>query len=149
MIPHVGLYFCAFGPWWSLYCTKLNGLRLKFNSLVSAKHKVTHCHSVALLEGPCFMSVVMGYFCWILDFYVLRNSSTYGSNVAPLLDMSKNSLTSGMTCSWKLGMFNCSCPSCLLIVVVTFFNHNFVNCKTTLILEIKNLRNKIWYKPKW
>jgi len=26
-------------------------------------------------------------------------------------------------------------------VVVTFFNHNFVNCKATLILAIKNLRN--------
>ena len=33
--------------------------------------------------------------------------------------------------------------------LVTFFNHNFVNCKVTLILEIKNLRNKIKYKPKW
>jgi len=37
----------------------------------------------------------------------------------------------------------------LLLVVVTFFNHHFVNCKATLILEIKNLRNKIQYKPKW
>jgi len=32
--------------------------------------------------------------------------------------------------------------------VVTFFNHNFVNCKATLILEIKNLQNKIQYKPR-
>ena len=35
------------------------------------------------------------------------------------------------------------------LVVVTFFNHNFVNCKATLILGIKNLPNKILYKPKW
>jgi len=27
-------------------------------------------------------------------------------------------------------------------------NNNFVNCKATYILEIKNLRNKIQYKPK-
>ena len=33
------------------------------------------------------------------------------------------------------------------LVVVTFFNHNFVNCKATLILEIKNLRNEMQYKP--
>ena len=26
-----------------------------------------------------------------------------------------------------------------LVVVVTFFNHNFVNCKATLILEIKKI----------
>jgi len=36
----------------------------------------------------------------------------------------------------------------VVVVVVTFFNHNFANCKATLILEIKNLRNKIQYKPK-
>jgi len=30
----------------------------------------------------------------------------------------------------------------VVLVVVTFFNHNFVNCKVTLILAIKNLRNK-------
>jgi len=36
----------------------------------------------------------------------------------------------------------------VVVVVVTFFNHNFVNCKAILILEIKNLRNKIQYKPK-
>ena len=35
------------------------------------------------------------------------------------------------------------------LVVVTFFNHNFVNCKATLILEIKNLRNEMQYKPEW
>ena len=35
-----------------------------------------------------------------------------------------------------------------LVVVVTFLIHNFVNCKATLISEIKNLRNKIQYKPK-
>jgi len=35
-----------------------------------------------------------------------------------------------------------------MIVEVTFFNDNFVYCKATLILEIKNLRNKIQYKPK-
>jgi len=33
--------------------------------------------------------------------------------------------------------------------VVTFFNHNFVNCNATLILAIKNLQNKRQYKPKW
>jgi len=32
--------------------------------------------------------------------------------------------------------------------VVTFFNHDFVNCIVTLIFGIKNLRNKIQYKPK-
>ena len=32
--------------------------------------------------------------------------------------------------------------------VETFFCHNFVNCKATLILGIKNLRNNIQYKPK-
>jgi len=37
----------------------------------------------------------------------------------------------------------------VVVVVVTFYNHKFVNCKATLILEIKNLRNKIQYKPKW
>jgi len=31
------------------------------------------------------------------------------------------------TCIWPVG----------LVVVVTFFNHNFVNCKATLILAIK------------
>jgi len=36
----------------------------------------------------------------------------------------------------------------LVVVVVTFFNHNCVNCKVILILETKNLRNKIQYKPK-
>ena len=36
----------------------------------------------------------------------------------------------------------------VVVVVVTFFNNNFANCKATLILEIKNLRNKIQYKPK-
>jgi len=36
----------------------------------------------------------------------------------------------------------------VVVVVVTFFNDNFVDCKATLILEIKNLRNKIQYKPK-
>jgi len=36
----------------------------------------------------------------------------------------------------------------VVVVVVTFYNHNFVNCKATLILKIKNLRNKIQYKPK-
>jgi len=29
----------------------------------------------------------------------------------------------------------------LVVVVVTFFNHNFVSCKATLILEIKNVLN--------
>jgi len=33
----------------------------------------------------------------------------------------------------------------VVVVVVTFCNHNFVNCKATLILEIKNLQNKIQY----
>jgi len=36
----------------------------------------------------------------------------------------------------------------VVVVVVTVFNHNFVNCKATLILEIKNLRNRVQYKPK-
>ena len=36
----------------------------------------------------------------------------------------------------------------IVVVVITFFNHNFVNCKATLILEIKNLRNKIQYMSK-
>jgi len=35
----------------------------------------------------------------------------------------------------------------LVVVVVTFFNHNFVSCKATLILEIKNVLNKIQCKP--
>ena len=35
----------------------------------------------------------------------------------------------------------------LAVVVVTFFDHNIVNCKATLILERENLRNKIQYKP--
>jgi len=34
----------------------------------------------------------------------------------------------------------------VVVVVVTFFNHNFVNCKATSILEVKNKRNKIQYK---
>ena len=36
----------------------------------------------------------------------------------------------------------------VVVVVVAFFDHNFVHCKAALILEIKNLRNKIQYKPK-
>jgi len=37
----------------------------------------------------------------------------------------------------------------VVVVVVTFFNHDFVNCKATLILSLKNLqKNKIQYKPK-
>jgi len=35
------------------------------------------------------------------------------------------------------------------LVVVTFFNHNFVNSKAILMLDIKNLRNNIQYKTKW
>ena len=35
----------------------------------------------------------------------------------------------------------------LVVVVVTFFNYNFVNCKATLLLEINYLRNKIQYEP--
>jgi len=34
------------------------------------------------------------------------------------------------------------------VAAVAFFDHNFVHCKAALILEIKNLRNKIQYKPK-
>ena len=37
---------------------------------------------------------------------------------------------------------------CLSIVVVTFFNHNFVNCKATLILEIKIYEIKYNIRPK-
>ena len=33
----------------------------------------------------------------------------------------------------------------VVVVVATFFNNNFVNCKATLILEIKNVPNKIQY----
>jgi len=36
----------------------------------------------------------------------------------------------------------------MLVVVVTFFNHNFVNCKATLIVAIKMYEIKIQYKPK-
>ena len=36
----------------------------------------------------------------------------------------------------------------VVVVAVTFFNHNFVNCKASLILAIKNLGNKRQYKPK-
>jgi len=35
-----------------------------------------------------------------------------------------------------------------VVAVVTFFNHNLVNCKATLIWETKNIQNKIQYKPK-
>jgi len=35
-----------------------------------------------------------------------------------------------------------------VVVVVTFFNHNFVNCKATLIVAIKMYEIKIQYKPK-
>jgi len=35
----------------------------------------------------------------------------------------------------------------VVVVVVTFFNYNVVNCKATLILEIKNLRYIIQCKP--
>jgi len=42
----------------------------------------------------------------------------------------------------------CFIETVVVVVVVTFFNHNFANCKATLILEIKNLRNKLQYKPK-
>jgi len=31
------------------------------------------------------------------------------------------------------------------MVVATFFNHNLIDCKATLILVIKNLRNIIKY----
>jgi len=33
--------------------------------------------------------------------------------------------------------------SSLPVVLVTFFNHNFVNCKAILILEIKKIANNI------
>lgn len=36
----------------------------------------------------------------------------------------------------------------VVIVVATFFNLHFVNCKATLTLAIKSLRNKRQYKPK-
>jgi len=40
------------------------------------------------------------------------------------------------------------CKYVVVVVVVTFFNDNFVNCQAILILEMKNLPINMQYKPK-
>jgi len=51
--------------------------------------------------------------------------------------------------SWHTLLYRPDLRSCHVHAVAgTFFDYNSVNCKATLILEIKNLRNKKQYKPK-
>jgi len=77
LIPHAGLYFCAFGPWQLLYCPMLwrhsrrlcfiyiclsKSFRRKLQTLVSAKDKVTQCYSKL-----CVVMLKFNYFnlLWI------------------------------------------------------------------------------------
>jgi len=56
----------------------------------------------------------------------------------------KSSSVQFARCKQALALTDRNDPSAGMVVVavVTFFNHNFVSCKATLILAIKNLRNK-------
>jgi len=80
-----------------------------------------------------------GYAC--VELYLFRDSNNNGRRSLMLIATHADMRITITIQSGKVVVV-------VVVVVVTFFNHNFVNCKAILISEIKNLRNKIQYKPK-
>jgi len=82
-----------------------------------------------------------GFEKYIYLYFSIGNGQPQGTSTVPVASAHFRSISA----RWRQLLCGLSLS---VLVVVTFFNHNFVNCKATLIVAIKMYEIKIQYKPK-
>ena len=96
-----------------------------------------------MLLGKTFLKNLckISYVCCNNSLFYLLRYSKFASRAATwrvlLLQLFRAVLTSYSRCTRCVAALTAMFFSRVVVVVVTFFNHNFVNCKATLIRRLK------------